>query len=378
MASRRSRRKEAEAARIELEAPPDESKPRLLKPHSHKVGLPPGSLVYVGEQRVDKVRIHLIDYGPETLNEQEISSAGECKEFLGRSTVTWVNVVGLHDPKVIEDFGRVFNIHPLVLEDILNTGQRPKVEELADHTFITLKMLHRHKTRGVISEQVSMILGCNYLLTFQEIPQDAFDAIRERIRSSGGRVRETGCDYLAYALLDAVVDHYYVVLEHLDDRIEKLHEDVINEATNEALHSIHALRREMVLIRKMLWPLRELVSSLYDSESVLVARETKPYLRDVYEHTVQIMDNVEALRDMLTSALEIHLSMISNRMNEVMRVLTIIATIFIPLTFIAGIYGMNFENMPELHWSFGYGMAWVLMGLTAVGMFLFFRHKKWL
>ncbi|MDA0991143.1 MAG: magnesium/cobalt transporter CorA [Verrucomicrobia bacterium] len=364
--------------RIHLDEQPEESKPRLLAPMAKKSGMPPGSLGYVGEQRVEEVKINLIDYSGESLREIPITKASECSEYLGKSTVTWVNIVGLHDPSVIEDFGRTFNIHPLVLEDILNTGQRPKVEDHLDYLFITVKMLHRDEKKGVLAEQVSFVLGCNYLLTFQELPQDVFEAIRERVRNGVGRVREAGCDYLAYALLDAIVDHYYVVLEHLDERIEKLHEDVINYADNEALHTIHALRREMVQVRKMLWPLREMVSTMQMSESVLIAAETKPYLHDVYEHAIQIMDNVEALRDMLTSALEIHLSMISNRMNEIMRVLTIIATVFIPLTFIAGIYGMNFDNMPELHWSMGYPFAWGLMIATGIGMFIFFRRRGWL
>ncbi len=353
--------------------------PKLIKPQSSKAGLAPGSLVYLGDERASKVSIQIMDYDAESLKEVTVSSSQKCEEYLEKPTVTWMHVTGLHDTSIIEKFGKLLDIHELVLEDVLNTAQRPKYEDHGDLIFIVVKKLHWiPEEDDVLAEHVAVLIGNGYVLSFQESEQDVFDAVRERIRTSTGRARKVGADYLGYALIDSIVDDYYIVLEHVDDRVEMIHESVTKNANTETLKVIQRLRKELVYVRKMLWPLRETISSFEDSESELIQKETRPYIRDLYEHTIQIMDNLELLRDTLTSAFEIYLSMVSNRMNDSMRVLTVIATIFIPLTFVAGIYGMNFDNMPELHWKMGYAYVWVVMGIIGVGMFTYFRKRRWL
>jgi len=353
--------------------------PRPARRHSQKAGLPPGTPVYTGEQRVEEATVSIIDYNETDIHEHAVQDPADCCRYLKRDSVTWINVTGLHDTNLLQKLGKVFTIHPLILEDIVNTGQRPKMEDRGAYMFMVLKMLYRGAGNGeIVAEQVSLILGRNYVLSFQEIEGDVFDIIRDRIRTAKGRIRKMGCDYLAYSLLDAIVDNYFVVLEDLGDQIETLQDNVILRAEPETLQQIHKLKRETVFMRRNLWPLRELVGGLEKSESDLVDDSLAPYLRDVYEHTIQVIDNVELLRDMLSGALDTYMTTISNRMNEVMKVLTIIATIFIPLTFIAGIYGMNFESMPELKWRYGYAAVWVVMILLGIGMFAFFRRKKWM
>ena len=353
--------------------------PRLMKKHSGKAGLPPGTLIYIGEKREGKATISVMDYNAADVHEHSVAKPAECARYLASDSVTWINVTGLHDIELLEQMGEVFGIHSLVLEDILNTGQRPKLEDHGDALFMVVKMLYRRPGTGeFVSEQVSLILGPNYVLSFQEIEGDVFDVIRDRIRSAKGRIRKMGCDYLAYCLLDAIVDSDFVVLEEFSERIETVQDRVVERADTETLQELHTLKREMVFVRKNLWPLRELVGGLEKSESELVGRDLAPYLRDVYEHTIQVIDTLELLRDALSSSLDTYMTTVSNRMNEVMKVLTVIATIFIPLTFIDGIYGMNFQHMPELAWRYGYAGVWGVMLLAAAGMVLFFKRKKWL
>jgi magnesium transporter len=354
--------------------------PRFFKRVSKKVGLSPGTLVHIGKKKIEKVRIRLIDYDETQLQEKEPKTIEECFPFKELPTVTWVNIDGLHDIQVMEKIGKHFNLHPLVLEDILNTEQRPKIEDFDDYIFIVLKMLfYDEKQNQINAEQVSIILSSNFVLSFQERVGDIFDPLRERIRNSKGRVRKMGPDYLAYALLDAVVDNYFVVLEKLGEKIEGMEEELVTNPTPETLQTIHNLKREMIFLRKSVWPLREVVSRLERGESELIKESTGIYLRDVYDHTIQVIDTVETYRDMLSGMLDIYLSSISNRMNQVMKVLTIIATIFIPLTFVAGIYGMNFEFMPELKWHWVYPWAFWLVMLGVAGvMLVYFRRKKWL
>lgn len=349
------------------------------KRRSRKAGLPPGTLVYIGDKKTEKAFINIIDYNEAEVQEKSAVTPEECREYVDKSTVTWINMTGLHDTDILQKLGDVFGIHPLILEDIVNTSQRPKLEDYGDYLFLVFKMLyHSSRDGSIVSEQMSLVLGRNYVLSFQEIPGDIFDAIRERIRAGKGRIRKHGCDYLAYTLLDAVVDHYFVVLEDLGDRIDLLQEKVLVNTDRNIVHELHNLKKEVIFMRKNLWPLRELVSGLEKSESHLIHKTMIPYLRDVYEHTVQVLDTVESLRDVLSSVFEIYLSNMSNKMNETMKILTLIATIFIPLTFIAGVYGMNFENMPELKWEMGYAGVWIIMILTASGMCVFFKRKKWL
>jgi magnesium transporter len=344
-----------------------------------KVGLPPGTLVHVGERKTEKVKMTVIDYDQKNFEEREARKIEECFPFRDKPTVTWINIDGLQEVKIVERIGAHFGIHPLVLEDILHTGQRPKAEDLGDYLFIVLKMVYHDENEDEITgEQVSLILGPNYIISFQEREGDIFNQIRERIRNAKGRVRKMGSDYLAYALLDAIVDHYFVVLEKLGETIESLEEELVTNPTPETLHTMHKLKSTMIFLRKSVWPLREVIAALERGESPLIEKSTEIYLRDVYDHTIQVVETIETFRDMVSGMLDIYLSSVSNRMNEVMKVLTIIATIFIPLTFIAGIYGMNFKFMPELEWHWGYPAALVIMLILVAFMVMYFRKKRWL
>jgi magnesium transporter len=293
-------------------------------------------------------------------------------------TVSWINADGVHDVKLVEALGHGLGLHPLVMEDILNTDQRPKVEAYGDYLYIVIKMLHFDgETREIRPEQVSLILGRHFVLSLQERPEDVFEGVRQRLRS-GRRIRLMGADYLAYSLLDAIVDNYFFLLEKFGDQVELLEEELITSPTPATLSQIHHFKREMLLLRKAVWPLREVLSSLTRDDNPLISAETRLFLRDVHDHTIHVIDNIETLRDLLAGMIDIYLSSVSNRMNEIMKVLTIMATIFIPLTFIAGVYGMNFEYMPELHWRWAYPLVLLVMIGSACGLLLFFRFRKWL
>ena len=293
--------------------------------------------------------------------------------------MTWINIDGIHEVNIIEKIGKHFDLHPLIMEDIVNTEQRPKMEDFGHYVYVVLRMLYfdeeAHEVKG---EQVSLILGENFVISFQEKEGDIFNPIRERIRNNKGRIRKMGADYLAYSLLDTIVDNYFTILEKLGDRIEEMEERLVSDPRPETLQEIHKLKREMIFLRKSVWPLREVINGLERGESSLVHKASRIYLRDVYDHTIQVIDTVETFRDMLSGMHDTYLSSISNRMNEIMKVLTIIATIFIPLTFIAGIYGMNFKFMPELEWRWAYFIVWLVIVIVAISMIFFFRRKKWL
>jgi len=358
---------------------------RFVKRRAGKLGAPPGTLVHIGGTRPGPAKITFLDYDESSLDEGTVSVPADCAALRDKPTVTWIKVDGLHDIEAVEAIGKQFGLHPLVLEDIVNTAQRPKADDYGQTLFVVVKMLTWDESKqSVSSEQVSFILGQWFLLSFQERPGDVFDMIRDRVRSGKGRIRKMGADYLLYALLDAIVDHYFVLLEKLGDCIEQLEEMELSDPKPEALRTIRGYRNELVIIRKACWPLRELIGGIERDKNSLIADETGLYFRDLYDHSIQVMETAETYRDVLSGALEIYLTSVSNKMNEVMKVLTIIATIFIPLTFIAGIYGMNFSpdssplNMPELKWYWGYPAALGAMALTVVGMVIFFRRKKWL
>ena len=352
---------------------------RFMKKISKKAGLPPGTLVHIGEKKAEKVKIRLIDYDEEHFEERELSSIEACCGYEEKPSVTWINIDGIHELDVAETLGRHYDLHPLVLEDILNTDQRPKMEDYESHLFLILKMITYDEAQKLLHmEQVSVIVGRHFVLSFQESEGDVFESVRERLRKGKGRIRKGGPDYLAYALMDAVVDNYFLVLEKIGEDIEELEEEVIEKPAPETVESIHNLKRELLFLRKSVWPLREAVASLEKGESPLIQEKTTVYLRDVYDHTIQVIDTIETFRDMVSGMMDVYLSSLSNRMNEVMKVLTIIATLFIPLTFIAGIYGMNFKYMPELEWHYGYGLVWLVMALLASLMLIYFRKKKWL
>jgi len=353
--------------------------PKPIKKRSKKAGLPPGTLIHIGEKKAEELKITVIDYDETNFQEREIKAIEDLSLIKGKPTITWVNVDGLHQVEVLEKLGECYGIHPLVLEDILNTDQRPKMEDYGECIYIVLKMLdYDAKSNEILTEQVSLILGSNFVCSFQEREGDVFDPVRERIRMGKGRIRRTGADYLAYALLDAIVDNYFIILERLGERIELLEDKVVSQPKPETSQAVHHLRREMIFLRKAVWPLREVINGLERGDSPLIQQSTGIYLRDVYDHTVQAIDTVETYRDMLSGMLDIYLSSISNRTNAVMKVLTIIATIFMPLTFLAGIYGMNFRFMPELEWRWGYPFIWLVMIGIGVFMLIYFRKRKWL
>ncbi|MFH1541566.1 MAG: magnesium/cobalt transporter CorA [bacterium] len=341
-------------------------------------GLPPGTLMHVGEQRDENVKITVIDYNENDFQLSPVKSAEECFPYRDRESVTWINVDGVHQTDIIAKLGSHFGLHPLVLEDIVNTDQRPKLEDHESYLFIALKMLSVNDKGQVEAEHVSLILGNNYVISFQEKEGDIFDPVRDRIKNSKGRIRKMGADYLAYSLLDAIVDNYFGILEKTGEKIELLEEILVADPEPKVLKGIHQLKREMIFLRKSVWPLREVISGLLRAEAKLIKESTIIYLRDVYDHTIQVIDTVESYRDMVSGMLDIYLSSLSNRMNEVMKVLTIIATIFIPLTFIAGIYGMNFKYMPELDIPWAYPLTLSFMGLVGLYMVLYFKRKKWL
>ncbi len=344
---------------------------------SVKAGLPPGSLIHVGERRTEGVSASLIRYDLDNFSEEKSLTPADVCALPAYQGVTWVNTDGLGDTEAIRQIGECFGIHSLTLEDILNTQQRPKKEEFDTYLFIVLKMLYLSDGE-VNAEQISLVLKDDIVLSFQEQEGDVFDPVRNRIRNKKGRIRSLKASYLLYALIDSIVDGYFIVLESVAEQIENLHEELLENPTTDTLRTIHCLRQDIIFIRKSIWPLREVVSGLERDESGLIGESTLIYYRDVYDHTIQIVESLEGYRDVVSGMLDIYLSTASNRMNEIMKVLTIIATIFIPLSFVAGVYGMNFINMPELAWAWGYPAALLLMFAVASVMLVFFRRKGWL
>ncbi|HOK04449.1 MAG TPA: magnesium/cobalt transporter CorA [Victivallales bacterium] len=344
----------------------------------NKIGVPPGTLLYTGDLQ-EYFEINVIDYSQNNYKEFNPKNIEECFQFKDSPTVTWINITGLHRTDIIEQIGKHYNLHPLVLEDILNIRQRPKIEYFDDYIFIVLKMLSYNEVlKEIDAEQVSIILGSNFVFTFQERKGDLFDTIRNRLRNNIGIIRKSSSDYLLYSLIDVIVDNYFLILEKIGVRIEDIEDKILLNPSPEVIRTIHNLKNSLIELRKTVWPLREILSNLYKGESELIKDKTSVYFRDVYDHTIQIIDTIETLRDIVSGLLDVYLSSISNRMNEIMKVLTIIATIFIPLTFIAGVYGMNFKFMPELEWKMGYPMVLLVMFLSAIGMLIYFKRKKWL
>ena len=349
---------------------------KLSSKKSKKTRLFPSAIT---EKKAEKVKITIMDYNETRFQEKEVKKIEECFPFKDKPTITWINIDSIQDIPIIEQIGAHFDMHPLIIEDIVNTTQRPKYEDFGDYILIVLKMLYYDEKEEVINaEQISLIIGSNFVISFQEKEGDIFDPIRDRIRNDKGRIRKMGADYLAYALIDAIVDHYFTILEKIGEKIETKEEELVSNPRPEILQAIHELKREMIFLRRSVWPLREVVSGLQRTESSLIAKSTGIFLRDVYDHTIQVIDTIETFRDMTSSMLDIYLSSLSNKMNEVMKVLTIIATIFIPLTFIAGVYGMNFKYMPELTWHLGYAVVWLIMISVAILMVCYFKKKEWL
>ncbi|MFH0862430.1 MAG: magnesium/cobalt transporter CorA [Candidatus Altiarchaeota archaeon] len=358
---------------------------RLFKSRNKKLGMPPGTPVFVGDAKSAPTRITVIDYDVNRYEEREIASVDECAVFKESPSVTWMNIVGVQDVPVIQKIGECFKFHPLLIEDIVNTDHRPKIEDFGDYIFIVLKMLQYDKAKKAVKvEHSCLVVGANFVLLFQEDAGDVFDPIRERIKAGKSQLRRSGPDYLTYRLIDAIVDNYFTVLEEIGEDIESLEDEVVGKPSVGTLEAIHRLKKEMIFLRRSVWPLREAILAMERSENPLIRKTTKVYLRDVYDHTVHIIDTLETFRDIVSGMLDIYLSSINNKLNEVMRVLTVIATFFMPLTFLAGVYGMNFHvekspfNMPELTWYFGYPLFWTACILISAVMWLYFRGKKWM
>ncbi len=343
-----------------------------------KIGSSPGTLTYTGEKETSELFIEVYDYNADSIEIKEINRVEEAVKFKNPDSVSWINLYGLRHVQVIEELGSQFKLHPLLLEDIVNVGQRPKLEEYDNCLFSVFKMLSYDEGHVLKVEQVSVVVGENFVITFQEDEVDIFDIIRDRIKDDKGRIRNSGADYLFFRLMDTVVDNYFLIMEILGEKIEDLEEDLLDDPNESVVYRIQKLKHESLIIRRSIFPLREVVSKLQKPDVIFISESTRTYFRDVYDHTIQVIETIETYRDMLSGLMDMYMSSVSNKMNNVMKVLTIIATIFIPLTFIVGVYGMNFEYMPELDHRHGYFIVWGIMILIFLGMLYYFKRKKWL
>jgi magnesium transporter len=352
---------------------------RLFSKKIRPVGLPPGSILYTGKEVAEKIHLSIIEYTEEKFIEKEGASIEECLAHIDTPSMTWIQVYGVSNPNMIASIGKHFKFHALVLEDILTTGQRSKLDVYQDQVFMVVRFLQYVEEKNMLrDEQVSLVFGPNYLISFLESKEDIFQPVKERLRKGSQRIRTQGSDYLAYTLLDTIVDYYFIVLEKVDTRLDHLETELIHLPKPETLQRIQHAKRDMIVLRKAAWPMRDVVNRFQRLEASLVSPTTQLYLHDVYDHIVQIIDIIEGFRDVVSGMMDIYLSNINIRTNDIMKVLTIVSTIFVPLTFISSLYGMNFEFMPELHTRWGYPIALMIMLSVAVGMLLFFRHKKWL
>lgn len=346
---------------------------------SRKAGLPEGEIVHVGEIHETDTRLTVLDYNRDALQVHEISSIDELLPYKTHNTVSWVIVEGLAEVDLIQGLGQLFDVHPLVLEDIVSTHQRPKLDEFEDYLYLVLKRLEVEEGDFRVSqEQVSLLLFENILFTFKEKRDELFVPVINRLRAEKGRLRNQTTDYLAYVVLDTIVDGYFAVQDSLDTFSDDVEEKLFEQPEPALLNRIQRAKRELIFVRKSLSPLREMLAALERSDSPLLSEKTHIYLRDVYDHTIRVIETVDSYRDLITGMLEIYLSSVSNRLNEVMKVLTVFSTIFIPLTFITGIYGMNFQDMPELKWAWSYPIIWLVFIAVTGSLLYFFRRKKWL
>ncbi|MEM1282635.1 MAG: magnesium/cobalt transporter CorA [Chlamydiota bacterium] len=352
---------------------------KSLKKKRQKFGLPPGALVHVGDKPDQKVKLTLIDYSETKILQRNNLSVESCLSFMNKPTVTWINVTGIHDAKLISEFGSRIGLHPLMLEDIMNTTQRSKLDDYKDTIFIVLRLLKfDEKYNRVNDEQVSLILGNKFVISFTETSDDVFAPVFQRLHVTNSRIRKRGPDFLCYSLVDSIVDHHFVVLEHVDEQLDTLEDELIHHLSTDTLQKIQHKKREITALRKALWPLREVISRFQRLDTPLVRETTRLYLHDVYDHSIQAMETVESFRDISGGLLDMYMSTMSQKMNEVMKVLTLVATIFVPLTFIASLYGMNFKNMPEIDSDWGYYGTLSVMFSIAFAMMLYFKRKKWI
>lgn len=352
---------------------------RGIKKRSKKAGLPPGTPVHIGEQLSQKTRISAFIFDSDNFQESDSHDVQSIIALRDPSKVLWLNVDAVHDIRIIEQIGAAFQLHPLVLEDIANTDQRAKIEDYDDHLYVVVRQLsYDQGADEVLAEQISIIIAKNVVLTFGEREGDLFNAVRERIRFARGKIRAMQADYLVYRLIDAIVDHYFVVIETLGERLDKLEDRLIEDTSPTALQDIHRLKREIMFVRRSVWPLREVLTNLAHDESELISEQTEIYFRDVHDHTIQVIETIETYRDTANGLMDLYQSNVNLKLNNVMKVLTVISTIFLPLTFIAGVWGMNFVNMPELYFQYGYFGALALMTLVGSAMYLTFKKRDWL
>ncbi len=354
------------------------------KYRNKKKGLSPGSSVFTGEKKIDECVITIFNYDEQQFEEKRIEDAAELNQLKAKSKTLWVNLAGLHDVTVIEKICEIFGINSLVIEDILNVNHSPKIEEHDDFLFLILKVIEFDKAKRELNiEQLSIVLGKNYVITFQENLSDVFDVIRDRIRTAKGRIRKAGADYLMYRLLDSVVDNYFITLEYVDDKIEFVEEKLLEETEDSYLKEVHNLRKDILKLRRAVYPLRDMTYFLQRGENTLIQKSTIMFIRDLHDHIANNIETIENYREIINGVLEVHLTNASHRMNQVIKLLTMISTIFIPLTFIVGIYGMNFNtqvsifNMPELNWKYGYPFVMLIMLGISISLVIFFKRKKW-
>tara|TARA_R110002050_G_scaffold16019_2_gene49128 strand:+ start:226046 stop:227137 length:1092 start_codon:yes stop_codon:yes gene_type:complete len=353
---------------------------RTKKPSKlhRKMGQAPGTVTYMGQREGVETIVSVINYDENDFNVNATNSLQEINDFKNSKLTSWIDVTGISDERYIDDLGKIFGLNSLVLEDVVNPQQRPKIDEYEDYIFGVFKMLYLDENQEIVSEHVALILLENSVVVFQELKDDVFNGVRARIKSKSGRIRTRGADYLFFALLDAVVDNYFVILEHINQRIEGLEDEVYDNPNPDVAHRIQDLKKEVLKVRRQIVPVKEIIGRLEDSESHLISKDTKLFLRDVKDHCIEINESLQIYREMSMSLMEMYMSNMSNKMNEVMKVLTIMASIFIPLTFIAGVYGMNFDNIPELHMQYGYPMVWGVMIAMFIAMLFYFKRKKWL
>ena len=352
---------------------------KLIKSRVKKVGLAPGELIPTNEKKPSKIALTLFDYDANKLVELQQASIQECLAYMATPGVTWINICGIDDTQTIEMVGRYFGLHPLLLEDITSRGQRSKLDDYKDTIYIVVKMLtYNNEKQETEDEQVSLVLGKNFVISFLESQNNIFAPVYERLRPSNSRIRQRDADFLCYTLIDCLVDNYFLTLEKVDQKLENLEEEVVKSPSPKTLQKIQHTRRELTLLRKSVWPMREVISNFRRIETPLIQESTKLYIHDVYDHTIQAIDTIESFRDIASGMLDIYQSNMTQRMNEIMKVLTVVSTLFVPLTFIASIYGMNFDHMPELHWEYGYYEVLGLMAALTVFMLYFFKRKGWL
>lgn len=350
----------------------------LIKRYSHKVGLPPGTLIYVGEERSEPIVINLIEYNESSCHESMIEKYEECQSLKNSDTVTWLDIQGIHEADYVREIGQHFGIDTLVLEDIMNPTQLPKIEEYDEYYFLIIRTLKLNTdTNDLCEEPINLILGHNYVISLQESGEKIFQPIHNRIVNQQGRIRKMHAGYLAYALIDLIVDNYFLVMEQISESIELIEEEAIINPTQDVLRKINNIRRQLLLLRKPIIPLRDIISEILSGEITIFKEDTYPYFRDLYDHILQLIHTLEILRMSASTLFDTYSTALNHKMNEVMKVLTLVATFFIPLTFIAGIYGMNFHFMPELKMQWGYPIVLFIMASIGISMFIYFKKKKW-